>query len=152
MVNGKVIQKKSFLTRDFIVAGVLFSGLIALWVLSIGGISNEYDSTLLINEEFGDNYNKLVEQTERIGTAREAASAGQGLNFLGTFDVAFQSTFTVFQMIFQTLGIFGDMSDSFAEDFGIDPTVTSIAFLIALSIITVLIVWNIISSVSRGRI
>ena len=147
-----MINKHGFLTRDFVIAGVLFSGIVALFVLMIGGISDEYDSTLLINEDFAENYDTLVEQTDRIETARGTAAAGDGLSFLGTFDVAFQSTFTVIQMVFQTLNLFGDMSSSFAEDFGVDPTVTRITFLIALSILTTVIVFVWISSISRGRI
>ena len=147
-----MITKKPFLTRNFVIAGVLFSGLIALFVLAIAGISSEYDSNLLTNDEFAANYDKLSEQTERIETARETAAAGEGLSFIGTFDVAFQSTFTVIQMVFQTLDIFGDMTGSFAEDFGLNPQVTRIVFLIALSILTTLIVFTWISSISRGRI
>ncbi len=147
-----MINKKGFLTREFIIAGILFSGMVALFVLMIAGIGDEYDSTLLTNEAFASNYDTLVQQTNRIETAREAASAGEGLSFVGTFDVAFQSTFTVFQMIFQTLNIFGNMSDSFSEDFGIDPTITRITFLIALAALTTYIVWNIVSSISRGKI
>lgn len=147
-----MINKKAFLTRNFMIAGVLFSGLVALFVIAVAGISNEYDSILLTNEEFSEDYDKLVEQTERIEKARAAAAAGEGLTFKGTFDVAFQSTFTVFQMIYQTLDLFGDMSGSFAEDFGLDPTVTKIVFLIALSLLTIGIVWNIVSSISRGKI
>ena len=147
-----MINKKSFLTRNFVIAGVLFSGIVALYVLAIAGISDEYDSTLLTNEEFSENYDKLIEQTERIETARATAAAGEGLSFIGTFDVAFQSTFTVIQMVFQTLNLFGDITGSFAEDFGLDPTVTKITFLIALAILTTLIVWTWISSISRGKI
>ncbi len=147
-----IINKKPFLTRNFVIAGVLFSGMIALFVLMITGISDEYDSDLLINDEFAENYDKLEEQTERIETARATAAAGGGLSFVGTFDVAFQSTFTVIQMVFQSLNIFGDMSDSFAEDFGVNPAVTRIIFLIGLAILTTLIVFVWISSISRGRI
>lgn len=146
------VNKKSFLTREFIMAGVLFSGMIALWVLAIGGISDQYDSTLLVNDEFADNYDRLTEQTEKIETARKTAAAGGGLSFIGTFDVAFQSTFTVIQMVFSTLDLFGDMTGSFAEDFGLDPTVTKIVFLIALALLTVVLVWTWISSISRGKI
>ncbi len=152
MDNGKTLNKKGFLTRDFLIAGILFSGMVALFVLMIAGISDEYDSSLLTNEEFAANYDTLVEQTDRIETARQTAAAGDGLSFIGTFDVAFQSTFTVIQMVFQTLNLFGDMSGSFAEDFGVDPTVTRIVFLIALSILTTIIVWVWISSISRGKI
>jgi len=151
MVNGKM-NKKGFLTRDFVVAGILFSGLIALFVLAIAGIQSEYNSDLLTNPEFAENYDKLTEQTAKIETARSAASAGEGLSFLGTFDVVFQSTFTVIQMVFSTLDLFGDMSGSFAEDFGFDASVTAIGFIIALSILTTIIVFVWISSISRGKI
>lgn len=146
------MQKKSFLTRDFVIAGILFSGIIALWVLAIAGIQSEYDSTLLTNENFSEKYDKLIEQTEKIETARASAAAGEGLSFIGTFDVAFQSTFTVIQMVFSTLNLFGDMTGSFAEDFGLDPTVTKIVFLIGLAILTTIIIFVWISSISRGRI
>ncbi len=152
MDNGKVTTKKSFLTRNFVIAGVLFSGIVALYVLAIAGISNQYDTSILTNEDFSDNYDRLIEQTNRIETARQTAAAGEGLSFIGTFDVAFQSTFTVIQMVFQTLNLFGDITGSFAEDFGIDPTVTRVTFLIGLAILTTLIVWNWISSISRGKI
>ena len=147
-----MIEKKAFLTRDFVIAGILFSGLIALWVLAIAGIENEYDSDLLTNPSFAENYDRLATQTEKIETAREAAAAGEGLSFIGTFDVAFQSTFTVIQMVFSTLDLFGDMTGSFAEDFGLDPTVTSIVFLIALAILTTILVFVWISGISRGKI
>jgi len=151
MGDGKMI-KKPFLTRDFVIAGILFSGLIALFVLAIAGIQDEYDSTLLTNEEFASKYDKLTEQTEKIETARSAAAAGEGLSFVGTFDVAFQSTFTVIQMVFSTLNLFGDMTGSFAEDFGFDPTVTRIVFIIGLSILATIITFIWISSISRGRL
>lgn len=145
-------SKHGFLTRDFVIAGILFSGIVALYVLAIAGISNEYDTNILTNEDFSDNYNKLIQQTERVETARSAAAAGDGLSFIGTFDVAFQSTFTVIQMVFQTLDLFGDITENFAEDFGLDPTVTRIVFIIGLAILTTLIVWTWVSSISRGRI
>ena len=144
--------KKGFLTRDFVIAGILFSGMIALLVLAIGGISYEYDSNLLVNEEFSDNYDRLATQTEKIETSRQASAAGEGLSFVGTFDVAFQSTFTVIQMVFSTLDLFGDMTSSFAEDFGFDANVVNIVFIIVLSILTTLIVFVWISSISRGKI
>ena len=55
-------------------------------------------------------------------------------------------------MVFSTLDLFGDMSGSFAEDFGFDPSVTAIGFIIALSILTTIIVFIWISSISRGKI
>ncbi len=147
-----MISKKPFLTRDFVIAGLLFSGLIALYVLAIAGIQSEYDSTLLTNEDFAGKYDKLTEQTQKLETARSATAAGEGLSFVGTFDVAFQSVFTVIQMVFSTLNLFGDMTGSFAEDFGFDPTVTQTFFIMALGILTTIIVFIWVSSISRGKI
>jgi len=147
-----MINKKGFNTRDFVMAGILFSGLIALWVLAVAGIQSEYGSDLLTNPDFADNYDRLTKQTEKIETARKAATAGEGLRFRGTFDVAFQSTFTIIQMVFSTLDLFGDMTESFAEDFGLDPTVTRITITIAFVLLTIMLVWSWISSISRGRL
>ena len=152
MVTREIIAKKGVLTRDFVIAGVLFSGIVALFVLAILGISSEYDNNLLVNEEFSSNYNKLTALTEGVETSRSATSETGGLSFIGTFDVAFQSTFTVIQMVFNTLDLFGTMSDSFAEDFGLDNTVVSVGFIIGLAIITIIIVFIWISSISRGKL
>lgn len=154
MVNRTIRKKrkKGFLTRDFIIAGLLFSGIIALYVIAIAGISSEYDTSILTNENFADNYDKLTETTDKVETARSASAEGGGLSFVGTFDVAFQSTFTVIQMVFSTLSLFGNMTANFAEDFGLDSTVVNIVFILGLAILTVLIVWTWISSISRGKI
>jgi len=151
-LRSVISSKKGFLTRDFVIAGLLFSGMVALWVLGIAGIQDEYGTDTLTNADFAEKYDKLTEQTEKIEVARESAAAGEGLSFIGTFDVAFQSTFTVIQMVFSTLNLFGEMTGSFAEDFGFDPTVIRIVFLIGLSILTTLIVFVWISSISRGKI
>ncbi|MHA1201367.1 MAG: hypothetical protein ACTSQ4_02445 [Candidatus Heimdallarchaeaceae archaeon] len=148
----KIKGKKGLLTRDFIIAYVLFSGVVALFVLAIAGISQEYDTNILTSEDFQENYNKLTESTGGIETARKAASDTGGLSFIGTFDVAFQSTFTFIQMIFSTLDLLGDVTGNFAADFGLDSNVVSIAFQIGLSILTIIIVSIWISSISRGRL
>jgi len=152
MAVGKITSKKGVLTRDLVIGAVLFSAVVAFCVLAIGGISDEYDSNLLVNEEFSENYDKLSDFTDGIETTRSAAADTGGLSFIGTFDVAFQSTFTVIQMVFSTLDLFGGMSDNFADDFGLDSGVVALAFIVALAILTAIIVFIWISSISRGKI
>lgn len=152
MVTRKIIQKKGVLTRDLVIGAILFSAIVALCLLAVTGISDEYDSTLLVDQDFMDNYNKLSEFTSGVETTRSAAADTGGLSFIGTFDVAFQSTFTVIQMVFSTLDLFGGMSDNFADDFGLDSGVVKLAFIVGLSILTVIIVFIWISSISRGKI
>ena len=152
MATRKIIQKKGVLTRDLVIGAVLFSAVVAFCVLAIAGISDEYDSTLLVNQEFSDNYDKLSQFTDGIKTTRSTAADTGGLSFIGTFDVAFQSTFTVIQMVFSTLDLFGGMSNNFAKDFGLDSGVVALAFIVALSILTAIIVFLWISSISRGKL
>jgi hypothetical protein len=105
MVNEQIRTKKSFTTRDFVIAGVLFSTIVALFVLAIAGIQDQYNTDILTNEDFSANYDKLSDQVSKIGTARNASAEASGLSLIGRFDVAFQSTFTVFQMVYQSLGL-----------------------------------------------
>lgn len=157
MVNEQLIRrrfrkKKSFTTRDFVIAGLLFSGIVALFVLAIAGIQDEYDTDILTDEDFTETYDKLTTQLSKVGTARDASADASGLSFVGTFDVAFQSTFTVFQMVYQSLALFDGMTQGFGEDFGLDVIVTRLIFLVALGILTTLIVWQLVGAISRGRI
>tara|TARA_R100000687_G_C6390339_1_gene136994 strand:+ start:162 stop:620 length:459 start_codon:yes stop_codon:yes gene_type:complete len=152
MVNEQIRTKKSFTTRDFVIAGVLFSTIVALFVLAIAGIQDQYNTDILTNEDFSANYDKLSDQVAKIGTARNSSAEASGLSLIGRFDVAFQSTFTVFQMVYQSLGLFDGMTQSFGGDFGLDATVTRIIFLSALAILTTLIVWQLVGAISRGRI
>lgn len=145
-------QKKGVLIRDVVIAGILFAGMIGLFVLAIGGIQQEYDSSILTNDQFSSHYNKIYTLTNGVAIAQNATSDTQGLSFKGTFDVAYQSTFTVIAMVWDTVSIFGSMTGNFAEDFGLDATVTNLVITIALSILTITIVFIWISSVSRGRL
>jgi len=55
-------------------------------------------------------------------------------------------------MVFSTLDLFGGMSDNFADDFGLDSGVVALAFIVALAILTAIIVFLWISSISRGKL
>lgn len=151
-IRRRIKTKKSFTTRDFVIAGLLFSGIVALFVLAVAGISDQYDTSILTNEDFSSTYNKLNDQLSKVGTARDASADAGGLSFVGTFDVAFQSTFTVFQMVYQSLNLFNGMTGDFGESFGLDPIVTGILFIVALGILTTFIVWQLVGAISRGRI
>lgn len=58
----KIESKKGFTTQDFVIAGLLFSGVVAFFVLAILGISANYpDNPNIINENFSSSYNTLIE-------------------------------------------------------------------------------------------
>ncbi len=145
--------KKGFLTRDVIIAAMLFSTIVALFILGIAGISDEYDTDIIINEDFSEKYDRLQDLSGKVEIGRNASSSATKLKFLGSFDVVFQSTFTVIQTIFSSLGLIGDVTEEFKSDtFGFDLGVVNIVFISALAILTVVIVFVWISSIARGRI
>ncbi len=145
------INKKGFLTRDFVQAGILFTGIVALMVLMVGGIADEYDNTDIVSEEFSTNYDQLTSVTDNIETIRKTTTSGSGLSFRGLFDVAFGAAFTGIQLVFSTLTLFGSVMSNFAQDFGVPKAVADILFIIGFSIITVVLIFVWLSSISRGK-
>jgi len=145
--------KKGFLTRDIVITGLLFTGIVALFVIAIGAIADNYNNTEIINEQFSGNYDKLTDIADNVEIMRGSSQSSQGLSFLETFDVVFSSTFTVIRMVFATLDLFGSMAANFIADFTfLDAQVVKILFIVGLSIITVILVFVWISSISRGKI
>ena len=111
-------KKGGFSTQDFIVAGLLFTAVIVFFVIAIADIQTNYpDSPDIISESFSSNYNKLTDQTTDINTMRETSLSGEGLSFRGAFDVTFGSFFTIMQLTFCTISLFGDMYTSLTSDF-----------------------------------
>lgn len=145
--------KKGWVTRDFVVAALLFTGVVSMFVLFIGGMAAEYNQPGLVSESFSSNYNKLGELSDEIEIMRSTTAAGEGLSLVGAFDIAFTATFTVIQIVFSTLALAGTIPAKIIVDFTfIDSTVAANFFILGLTIITTMIIFIWISSVSRGKI
>lgn len=152
-MRSLITNKKGWITRDFVLAGLLFTGVMALFVLFIGGFVSEYNRPDLISDSFNANYNKLNDITDNIETMRSATSAGEGLTFRGTFDVVFASTFTVIQLVFSTLALVGTLPAQLIVDFTfIDSLVVATLLTIGLAVLTAGIVFVWVSSISRSKI
>lgn len=150
----KLIQtKKGWITRDFVIAGLLFSGIVGFFVMFIAGMSAEYNQPDLVSSSFSANYDKLSDISDKVETMRSTTSGGEGLSLIGAFDIAFSATFTVIQLVFSTLALAGTLPTKIIVDFTfIDSTVAANFFVIGLAILTTTIIFVWISSVSRGKI
>ena len=150
----KLIQtKQGWVTRDFVEAGLLFSGIVTFFVLFITGISVEYNQPNLVSDSFSTNYNKLSNISDKVGVMLTTVSAGQGLSLVGAFDIAFTATFTVFQLVISTLDLVGTLPGLIIVDFTfIDSVVIANFFVLGLALITTSIVFIWLSSVARGKI
>lgn len=149
-----MINKKGFTTQEFVIAGLLFTSVIIFFVIGIADIQGNYpDSPNLVSESFEENYNKLTQQTEDINIMRETSLSGEGLSFRGAFDVTFGSFFTIMQLVFGTLGLFGNMYTSLTTDFPfINSVVLNNFLIIGLAIITVILIFRLINAVGRNPV
>lgn len=145
------INKRGYLTRDFVQAGLLLTGVVAIMVLMVAGIAAEYDNTTIVDPSFSENYDKLSDITDNVEIIRETTTSGEGLSFRGAFDVAFGAAFTGIQLVFSTLTLLGSVVSNFSQDFGVPKAVADLLFTIGLSIITVVLIFVWLSSISRGR-
>ena len=144
-------DKKGWVARDFVVAVLLFSGVLALFVVMIGSIANDYGNTEIIDPVFSEKFDKFSEDTERAGEMWESATSEDGLSLVGTADLLFFSTFRVISLIFSSVVATGRQLTGFGEYFGIPTEVTGIFMVLIFSILTVYIVFIILSSVRSGR-
>ena len=112
-----------------------------------------YDRPDLVSPAFSNNYNKLNSLLDDLEGTRTATTSTQGLSFIGTFNIAFNSIFTVFKLVLNSLDIFGTMSASVISDYTfLDAGVIKILMgvLLAGLLTSIIFIW--ISSVTRGRI
>ena len=144
-----MMDKKGFIARDFVLAMILFSGIIALAVLGVASLADDYDNSNIVDEDFQSNFERFENETDRASEMFDAASSKEGLSLIGTFDVLFGSSFTVISLVFGGVSVVGSQIVNFGSYFGIPSSVTKVFFTIMLSALTILIVFIIISSVSR---
>jgi len=147
---GKM-NKKGWVARDFVVATLLFSGCLALFVLMVGSLATDYDNTNVIDPEFSEKFDKFSEDTDRAGEMWSSATSEGGLSLIGTADLLFFSTFRVISLVFSSVVAAGEQIFGFGEFFGVPSEVSSIFMVLLFSILTVFIVFIIISSVRSGR-
>lgn len=147
-------KAQSFNAQQFVIAGLLFTAVIVFFSIGLADLQNNYpNNPNIVNEDFADNYNELTELTNDINTMRNTSLSGEGLSFRGTFDVTFGSFFTVMQLLFGTLNLFGDMYTSVTTDFPfVDAFVFNQFMIIIFSIITVVLIFLLINAVGRNRV
>lgn len=149
----KYKHKSGFLLRDVVLSALFGMGIIAFFVIAIGAMATNYNRSDLVSPSFSNNYNKLNSLLGDLETSRTAVTSTQGLSFIGTFNVAFNSIFTVFKLVLNSLDMFGSMTASVISDYTfLDAGVVKIllGILVAGLLTSVIFIW--ISSVTRGRI
>ncbi len=136
---------------DFIIALLIFSGVIALMIVSVGSLANDYDNTEIVNEDFANKFDKFEDDTVIAQEMWNATSGEGGLTLVGSVELLFFSTFRVISLIFSSVGEAGAQLFGIGDFFGIPSTVTGIFFVLIFSILTVIIIFKVLSFVKGGR-
>ena len=154
MINKKrfMMNKKGFLTRDFVIAGIYLMGVIALMILMVQGVAENYNRGDLIDEGFSEKYNVLSNVTEPVTILLEETTTGGGLSFKGAFDVAFGAAFVAINLIFGTVTLFSTVFQNMLVDFGIPSAVANVVFIVGFVTVTTSLIFVWLSSISRGKL
>lgn len=145
-------KKGQFLARDWVMSAILFSGVIALLVLALGDMVDTYGTENVTDSAFQTTFDKFQDNTDIAQEMWNRSSGEDGLSTIGTFDILFKSTFSVISLVFSSVTLAGTQVFGFVEYFGIPKEVGFIFGTIILSILSVIIVFIVISSVSRRDI
>ena len=144
-------NKRGWVARDFVIAMLLFSGVLAMFVLMIGSLASDYGNTEVIIPEFSAKFDKFSENVDTGGEMWKASSGEGGLSLVGTADLLFFSTFKVISLVFDSVGLAWTQMVEFGTFFGIPSGISKIFVGLIFSILTVSIVFIIISSIRSGR-
>ena len=150
----EIVNKKGMLARDFIIILALFGGIIgigALIVVDMASSETGYNITNMTDENFQSNYDTLSDTFDDVELMKNATTSSEGISVLSTYTTVFKATFNVITLVFRSPILIKNIFVNFAEDFNIDSGVANIMFTLILTISLALIIFVIISSVSKGR-
>ena len=154
MINNiEFKQKKGFLLRDFVIVGIIFGMVIAFYIIQVASVAQNYNNQDIITPEFAQHYSKIQTNLDQLNSANRAVQGTGGLNLIGTFQVAFNSIFTVIVMVWDGILIYTGMASNISQDFTFLDSSTTLFFLSGIiAIITTYLIFVWLSSVSRGKL
>ena len=146
-----MISKKAFSTMDFTIAVLIFSGVIALLVIALGSMASDYGNEDVVSSDFSDKFNKFDEDAARAEDMYNAVAGEGGLSLVGTVELLFTSTFSVINLVFTSIGETANQLFGIGDFFGIPDIVAGVFFMLIFSILTVIIIFKVLSFIKGGR-
>ena len=148
-------NKKGMLARDYIIILILFGSISLLGylvVVDFAGTESGYGIDGMVDEDFQSNYDTLTESSSDIYRMRNATASEEGTSIVSTYTTMFRSTFSVISIVLGSVGMTSDTLTFFAEDFEVPSSVANVMFSAILGILITILIFVIVSSVSKGRI
>lgn len=147
-------NKKGLLARDYVIILIIFSAIIALSAVLVANMASPgegYNTPDIIDSDFAERYSNLEDLTDDINTAGNQTRGGLS-KLLGSVGTFFSSTVTVFDIVFGSFSLINTMFANFIEDFGVPSSVANIIFPAILGIITTIIIFVVISSLTQSKV
>lgn len=147
----KNLSKKGFSLAAFVIALLIFSGVIALLVLAVGSLSSDYGNPNVVSSDFSSKFDKFNNNTERTENIWNAISGEGGLSLVGTVEVLFSSTWAVIGLVLSSVGEAGNQLTGIGDYFDIPSQVIGIFMLLILGILMVIIVFAILNYIKGNQ-
>lgn len=143
------------LARDWIIMLVLFglvTGVGYLIVQDMASSESGYDVSDMTDENYKARYDTLTESSTSIYEMQNASRSKEGLTIFSTFTTMFKSTFTIIGIVFGSFEMATTTMHNFGEDLGLDASLANLLFGAVLVIVISILVFVVVSSVSKGRL
>jgi len=157
---NKVLKDKKgqFQPSTWIIAFIIFTGVFALLFASSTDLINKYDKSNIVEDEYNNSYNKFNEvmnppdeDSNYRGLFQDLTNSESGMLEIIFGDAGiFKGLFTLVKLTFASVGTLDDMTTDFVSDFGVPEGIANIIFPLASAILSILLIFAVISSVNRG--
>jgi hypothetical protein len=149
------LNKRALLMRDYVILLVLFgviAGIGGLIVSDVASPTHGYNVTNMTDSSFDSAYNQVSYTTELAETMGNESFSEEGMSTLGGIELLFGATKSVFQLVGGSLSMVKNTMTSMTTSFGIPLEIANLLFGAILSIIIILIVFVIISSLTKTKV
>lgn len=141
--------KSEWKIRDYIIAGVVLSAVIALAYLMVGSLATEYNAPGIVDPGFSERYDRFNNQTADINRMWDASSDPEGFNLLTASVEIFKGGIAVASLIFGGVTTITDQVKSIAVDFGIPTPIFNIISILLMVTLSILVIWGIINFMNK---
>jgi len=142
------------LARDYVIMIIIFSvfaGIGGLIVYDMADNTNGYGVTNMTDGNFDSAYNKVQYAEGITNQMANSTTSKEGLGLLGGVELFFGSTVTVIQIVFGSLGTVNSVFGAMITTFGIPSSIANLIFPAILAIITTILVFVVVSSLTKTK-
>jgi hypothetical protein len=147
-------NKKGLLAREWIIGLIIFSvicGIFGLVVSDMASSDNGYNVANMSDSNFDAAYNQVSNTSGIAGQMGNATVSKEGLSTFGSVELFFGSTISVIQLTFGSLSMVNNVFTNIFHSFGIPSVLANIIFPAIISIITVILVFIVVSSLTKTK-